>query len=791
MWGRRIGVVFPLKNLYAVALFMWVTTPTMAQLHHQLGADDYARAAKLLPDNIAPLLIHSPGKAAWLCDGSFWYERVIEQGTDFVHIDPAHDVREPLFNQVNLAEAISAATGKKVNKNHMTLTNVRVDCDGAISFVTMSTPFRCNVTRNHCYEEELPRDSALSPDGNLAAFIRNYNLWIYNINTGEESQLTTDGEKDFGYATDNAGFEHSDRPIVRWSPDSSRIATYQQDQRGVGEMYLVETRLGHPKLDAWKYALPGDESVPTIHRVIIEVRTKRVIRLHMQPDQRRASHCFDMKCDDGQMSDVQWSEDGLELAFISMSRDHKSAKLRMANAQTGEVREVLQERAATYYESTENSPSEAVNWRYLSATHEVIWFSQRGNWGHLYLYDANSGELKSQITNGSWNVVELITVDEKRRTLYFMGAGRERGSDPYFRYFYRVGMNGKRLTLLTTEDATHNVSMSPAGNYFVDTYSRPDTPPTMVLRDSQGHLVKVLEKADISRLAAAGWRSPLSITVKARDGETDLYGLLFSPPTMDIHFKYPVVICVYPGPHLGSVGSREFGARIPQYFCNAESLAALGFVVIAIDGMGTPLRSKAFQDFYYGNMSDNTLPDQMAAVRQLAQRYPWVDLDRVGITGLSGGGYAAATALLRYPDFFKVGVAIDGNYDQRGEEGDWGENFMGLLKRNADGTSNYDSQADQNLAANLEGHLLLVHGTLDDNVPPYLALLLVKALIDANKDFDMLMLPNERHIPIPSGRAGLYVARKRWDYFVRYLLGVEPPGGVNLSVFSENEYSTP
>ena len=390
----------------------------------------------------------------------------------------------------------------------------------------------------------------------------------------------------------------------------------------------------------------------------------------------------------GEWSDVQWSPDGQNLAFISTSRDHRHEQLRVADAATGKVRDVLEESASTFYESGNGR----ANWKYLPATKEIIWFSERDNWGQLYLYDSETGKLKNQITTGEGNVTQLLRVDEAHRMLYFLGVGREKGRDPYFIHLYRVGFDGRNLALLTPEDANHEVSFSPSGRYFTDSYSRPDVPPVAVLRDDTGKLAAQLEKADISKLLAAGWKPPIPITVKARDGQTDLYGLMFQPVNLDRSRKYPIINHIYPGPQTGSVGSRSFSAARGD----AQALAELGFVVVEVDGMGTPWRSKKFHEAYYGDMGDNTLPDQVAAMKQLAARYPWIDIDRAGIYGHSGGGYATADAMFRYPDFFKVGISEAGNHDNREYEDDWAEKWQGLLKKNPDGTTNYDNQANEN-----------------------------------------------------------------------------------------------
>ncbi len=607
--------------------------------------------------------------------------------------------------------------------------------------------------------------SIASPDGTRAVFVRNFNLWGRDVATNQEYQLTTDGIQDFAYATNNAGWTKSDTPVVVWSPDSTKVATFRHDGRGVGEMYLVNTTTGHPTLQAWKYPLPGDEKIFMLERVVIDVAARKVTKLLTPPDPHRSSLCDHIVCG-GTWADVMWTPDSKQVAYVSTSRDHKEESLRLADAASGEVRQILDEKVATFFESGNGR----VNWRVLAASNEVIWFSQRDNWGQLYLYDLTTGRLKNQITTGEGNVTQLLRVDEATRQIYFIGVGKEKGRDPYFQHLYRVGLDGRGQTLLTPDDGTHTAAWSPDNKYFVDTYSKPDAAPTSVLRDASGQLVVPLERADISKLTATGWKPPMPITVKARDGVTDLHGLLYRPTTFDATRKYPIINYIYPGPQTGSVGSRSFAAARSDH----QALAELGFVVVQIDGMGTPWRSKKFHEAYYGNMGDNTLPDQVAGMRELAKRFSWIDIDRVGIWGHSGGGYATATALFAYPDFFKVGISESGNHDNRAYEDDWAEKWQGLLVTNPDGTTNYDNQANQLIAKNLKGKLLLAHGGLDANVPPYNTLLVVDALIKANKDFDLVIFPNAGH---GYGADSNYMMRRRWDYFVKHLLGAEPPAG--------------
>jgi dienelactone hydrolase len=714
---------------YAFILAVATAVPPAAQ-QRAVTVEDYARAERFIGANTARLVLRAGVRPTWLDDGRFWYRITTEKGSEAFLVDPSK--------------------GTKVACD-------RPEC--TVPQVTGRGGRGGGAPGQAAQRNEIP-----SPDGKRTAFVREHNLWVRDVATKKETQLTSDGIKDFAYATNNAGWTKSDRPIVLWSPDSKKLATFQHDGRQVGEMFLVDTRVGHPNLQAWKYPLPGDEHIFMLHRVIIDVEAATVVRLKMDPDPHRSTLCDHIVCRGGDWADVQWSPDSTRLAFVSTSRDHRHEQLFVTDAASGGVRKVLEEKVDTFFESGNGR----VNWRVLFPSNEVIWFSERDNWGQLYLYDLQSGQLKHQITTGEGNVTQLLRIDEKVRELVFQAVGKESGRDPYFTHLYRIGMDGKNLTLLTPEDATHDISLAESGRFFVDSYSTPTTPPVAVLRDASGELVLTLERADISKLTAAGWKPPVPIVVKARDGQTDLYGLMYQPANLDESAKYPIINRVYPGPQTGSVGSRSFSASRSD----SHALAALGFVVVEIDGMGTPWRSKTFHEAYYGNMADNTIPDQVAGMKQLAQRHPWIDLTRVGVWGHSGGGYATASAMFMYPDFFKVGISESGNHDNRVYEDDWAEKWTGLLKKNPDGTSNYDSQATQTMAKNLKGKLLLAHGTMDSNVPPNNTLLVVDALIKANKDFDLLMIPNAAH---SFGSAGNYMMRRRWDYFVKHLMGVEPP----------------
>jgi len=754
----------------AVLLCNMLPSAALTQARRAMTPDDYARAERALGPTVGRLVSGIPGRPIWLPDGRAAYRVSTPTGGQFVVVDPRRRTRAAAFDHARLAEAVSAAVGRRVTADSLPFSSFDLSPDGQLIFES-GKRWRCDLTAYRCTAAEStrrapPPNSIVSPDSTRAVFIRSNNLWMTDLTSGAETALTTDGVEDFGYGTNNAGWVKSDEPVVTWSPDSRKIATFQHDGRGVSRMYLVRTSVGAPELEAWRYPLPGDSVIFRIQRVVIDVSgpTPQLVRLQMPPDAHRSMVSDHVACG-GRICDLLWYPDNSGVAFVSSSRDHKQAWVRVADARTGAVRTVLEEHAATQV----GEVGIAQNWRLLPRSNELIWWSERDGWVHLYLYDLTTGRLKNRITSSDGNVESIVYVDERARTIYFTGQGMEKGRDPYYRFLYRIGFDGKVQTLLTPEDADHQVAMVPPpdGGSFIDSYSTPVTPPVTVLRDRNGRVTLPLERADISRLVAAGWHPPTPVTVKARDGTTDLYGLMFTPSRVDSTAKYPLVDYIYPMPS-GSVGPRSFAPARGDH----QALAELGFVVVVIDGMGTRGgRSKAFRDAAYGKMEENTLPDQVAAIKQLAARYPWIDRERVGIWGHSGGGFATAAAMFNYPDVFKVGISESGNHDNRNYEDDWGERYQGLLVRNGE-SDNYAADANQMHAANLRGKLLLAHGGMDDNVPPYNTYLVVDALIKANKDFDLLILPNARH---GYGRDGLYMMRRRWDYFVRNLLGADPP----------------
>lgn len=616
--------------------------------------------------------------------------------------------------------------------------------------LTFTPPWTSRAATSDAGDTAALKQEALSPNGEWALYVEHDDLQLRNRRTGEVSSLTTDGIEGQSYAS-WAGLKVAPvkvgeaPPAVFFSPDSRKLLTYRLDYRRVPTLSLQETAAGQrPRVRNYPYPLPGDE-VAEASWVIFDLPTRARVDLKWHPVAWRPND------DPG----VRWSDDGKVVFFLEQQAGYKKVWLRAADPLTGEVRTVLEETSAT---SVDRYPIIEM----LSGGRQLLWSSERDGWRHLYLVDAHGSRIQRQLTHGNWVVAgrDVAHVDPRAGWIYFLASGREAGRDPYYRHLYRIRRDGTGLELLTPEDADHSVSFGPSGQVFADTYSRVDQPPVSVLRDVTGKRLRILQQADIAPLLATGWRPPEPFYAKARDGATDLHGVLFRPSNFDASRRYPVIDSIYPGPQATKV-PRAFGLS------SAQSLAELGFIVVMLDGLGTPGRSRAFRDVSYGHLEEaGGLEDHITGLQQLAHRYPYLDLTRVGIYGHSAGGYAAARAILEYPDFYKVAVSSAGNHDQRTYHAGWGERYQGYPV----GTL-YDPQANAPLASRLEGRLLLAYGTLDDNVHPANTLQLIDALIAADKDFDVLVLPNRDH----RSDNDPYFIRRQWDYFVEHLLQVTPP----------------
>jgi dipeptidyl-peptidase 4 len=767
---------------------------------NDMPVERYRMANRMLSWKLNGKVYNSNIQPEWIHENALWYRVNTKNGHEYFLADVAGNLKEPLFDQHKLAADLPAPArgnlnngddgnrdesddsngdeNKNIDPYSLPISDIEVSTDlSTVRFVYDNRLWSLNrrtgeLTRGDELPALRPRGNyVMSPNGRYAAFIRDHNLWVKDMSTGEDIQLTTEGEEGYGFATDSQGWSRSNRPVLAWSADETMLSTYRLDERMVEEMHLLRTADGRPELVSWPYALPGDEHVPMHERYVFNIPGRSMIKLQTEPYHQRTSNCCGLTRG-SEWADNEFSPGNETLAYVATSRDYKEVTLKLADTRTGAVRDVYTERDELFIET--NLTSRGVpNWRVMHGSDEFIWFSRSSNRGHLYLHDLVTGEQKNAITTGEWNVVDIIMVDEDARRIWFTAAGMNPDEDPYEDYLYSIGFDGNGLQPHTPVSGHHQVTLSPDAGYFVDTYSDVQNAPVTVIRDLSGNVVMELERADISEVLAEGWQKPEPFVTKARDGDTDIYGLMFKPSDFDPSKKYPVINSIYPGPQTGSIGTRAFSvSRRGQ----AHALAELGFIVVQIDALGTPMRSRDFHTAYYGDMADNGLPDQIAAMQELARRHSWIDIDRAGIYGHSGGGFATAAAMFNHPEFFKAGVAGAGNLDNRGYTFYWGEKFQGPYTELGDDRDSYTNQALQYHVENLKGKLLLSYGTMDSNVHPNMTHLVINELIRHNKDFDLIVMPNRGH-----GYANeSYKIRRTWDYFVMHLLGLRPPPEYNI-----------
>ena len=746
----------------------------------EIDVTRYHRAERLLAWNLNPLIGGGAVSPRWMSGGHrFWYRNQTGDGAEFVLADPERRSRTLLFDHDRLAAAMSLAADTAFDGRKLPFQSFEfTDGEAGIVFNANERGFSCDIRGYVCeVGDTLPNRTPFvrSPDGRLEAFVHEHDLWVRSVEGGDSTRLTTDGEEYWSYGVTAPRPSQiiaslPARPVLQWSPDSKRIAVQRMDERQVERMPIISHTSIRPTLYTYPYGLPGDSVVATFDIHVVDVESGGNLKLRTDPQPYLTFTVTGMR--DSTWVTVKWKEGGERLYYVRGSRGGKSVTLYEADLETGEAREIIEERRATHVELNLDLVGGYPNWDVIDGGQDVIWFSERDGWGHLYRFDGD-GQLKGRITQGAWTVGDILHIDEEAGRIVFTARGMEAWRIPTMADLYAVNPDGSGFERLGGEDADHTVRASPDGRYFVDSWSRPDVPPVSVVRDRAGRVVLELERADVSRMEEVGWSAPEIFEYKARDGVTTMYGLLHKPSDFDPGKVYPIVEYIYPGPFIGSVGRWNFGGGTlgSALRGDQDALAELGFIVVQMDHLGTPFRSKAIQDNYWGNMGDNGIPDHVAGVKQLAARYPWIDLERVGIYGHSGGGFASTDAILRYPDFYKVAVSTAGNHDNRSYHAAYAEKYQGLLVRDTvKGTDNYANQVNASLAENLKGKLFLMTGDMDDNVHPSMTYRVANALIAANKNFDFLILPDRAH-----GLDEPYVIRRRWDYFVEHLLGMDPP----------------
>jgi dipeptidyl aminopeptidase/acylaminoacyl peptidase len=716
-------------------------------------------SADSLPARVRGKVVNSVNQSNWIGKTNFvWYRKSTPTGNAYVVVNAENADKQPAFDQMRLAQALTSTLKRPVIADSLPLNNLSFSDDRAsITFNSDSTRYRCTLADYRCNTlpptanqrngrdfggglyGEAPNDNVaprISPDSQWEASVRNYNVFIRRVGTKEYSPLSTDGTEASFYAT---------RSIV-WSPDSKHIAAYRIRPGFRREVHYVESSPEdqiQPKHSSRLYNKPGDV-LDAEQPVLFELATKKQTIV----DNALFPNAYDV-------TPLAWRKDSRAAVFEYNQRGHQVYRVIEIDAATGKARAVIDEQSPTFFEYS------AKRFRFdINDGREVIWMSERDGWNHLYLYDGVTGKVKRQITKGEWVVREVEKVDTVAKQIWFSASGMYAGKDPYFVYSYRINFDGTGLVAITQSDAMHSVTYSDDHKYFVDLSSRVDMPPVFELRRTADRgLVSELEKADASALYALGWKAPEAFIAKGRDGKTDIYGIIVRPMNFDPTRKYPVVENIYAGPHGSFVPKTFFAGQLGM-----QQIAELGFIVVQIDGMGTSNRSKAFHDVAWKNLGDAGFPDRILWHKAVATRYAQYDISRVGIYGTSAGGQSSMGGLVFHPEFYKVAVSAAGCHDNRMDKIWWNEQWMGEVGPHYSASSNVDN------AYRLQGKLLLIVGEMDRNVDPSSTFQVANALIKAKKTFDLLVIPGADHT---SG--GEYGDKKRWDYFVHNLLGVEPP----------------
>ena len=690
----------------------------------------------------------------------FWYSFTTGDGTRYYYVDSERKVKRELFDREVLARELSALTGSEADARKLALRELVFGRDDKVfSFKFGRQAFRYDARKNRLEVEKQVLPKVLSkgrtrlfgkysPDSTYVAYVRQHDLYVRRVEDSVEIRMTTDGECFYSYGKDDRDTSMQETR-AEWFGDSRKMYVIREDTREVEELPLISIGGRRPAVRTYKCALAGDEHVPQYEASVFDVAAGKQVKVKME----------------------KWKDQLLWLSYAGKSsnqlfiqrkkRTRDELEVCAVNTETGEVRVVIHEKNVPYLND------ELYSIAYLNDATEILWWSERSGWGNYYLYD-NRGNLKNQVTSGNWTSGRIVRIDTVRRVMYFEGHGQMEGGNPYYARLCRVDLDGKgSVRILTPEEGNHKVVFSPSGRYFVDSYSRPDQAPVNVVRDEKGKLLCKLENPDLSGLYREGWREPECFTVKAADGETDLYGVMWKPMDFDSTRQYPIIGYVYPGPWTEYIPlDFEFSS-----LSGASQLAQLGFVVVCFGNRGgSPYRGRDYHTFGYGNLRDYPLADNKHGLEQLIARYSFIDGSRVGIYGHSGGGAMAVAAICTYPDFYTAAVASSGNHDNTIFDYGWSEIHHGIKEvRRGDSVSfEFSVPTNSELVKNLKGHLMLVTGDADDVVHPANTFRLVNALINAKKDFELVVLPGQGHGFV--GRAKEFYHRKMWSHFVRYLL---------------------
>ncbi len=787
---------------------------------------NFELAAKFSPNRLRKIVFSTAVKPEWLKSGEkFWYTYRTNEGQFYYLVDPVKNKKTELFDGVKMASDMSRLTGDPFDAQHLYISKLK--------FINNDKSFQFEVKSKLAEEEEKDEDgdkqenegenkkpakkkmipkvwhfeyelaskklslvddfkkpleqkewASVAPNQEYVIFAKQYNLWYMDAenykkaqknekdSTIVEYQLTTDGEEHYCYAT--SSYEKTDKEkeenktkrqkaYVTFSSDSKKFAFIRKDLRKLEELWVINSiAAGRPTLESYKYHMAGEKEAAQYELIVFDfdAKEKTKVKANAFKDQTISILTAPSKKQDA-ADDVKfskWINKGSDLLYFKRtSRDMKRVDICTANTTTGEVNVLIEERLNTYIE---RSPFA------LLSNNEMIHWSERDGWGHFYLYDKN-GKLKTQLTSGAWHCDKIQGIDEKNRVLYFTGNAREEGEDPYYSHLYRVNLDGTGLKLLNKGNFNHIVDLNDQTNFFVNNASRVDSAPTSALYNSKGKKLMDLEKTDLTRLFETGYKFPETFKVKAGDGVTDIYGVMYKPFDFDPNKKYPILAYVYPGPQTEAV-NKSFSVHMDR----TDRMAQLGFIVITIGNRGGhPARSKWYHNYGYGNLRDYGLEDKKVGIEQLADRHNFIDIDKVGIYGHSGGGFMSTAAMLVYPDFFKVAVSAAGNHDNNIYNRWWSETHHGIkevVNEKGDTTFKYRIDTNLTLAKNLKGKLMIVTGDIDNNVHPGHSIRMANALIKANKRFDFFIYPGQRH---SFGSMSEYSFWLRGEYFCKYLLG--------------------